>query len=706
MTCIKDIFCFFALAIFVSKAMATSYNTHGQTGLINLPSAEVHDEQSIFLTLNRSTYSKIGTLTVTPFNWMEASYFYYRPDDLLWGSTQGLYLDKGFNVKFSYKPKSNKYPTFAIGLDDFAGTGQFTREYLASTYEFNKLKLTTGIGWGKYVGGSSFSNPLKVFNENFGSRSKIPDDDLGGNPSYDLWFRGNATFFGGIEFKLNKIKNLSLKIESNPFDYFEYGCCGEGLSNDSFLLRKKESDINYGFSYKYSKYGNIDFSYIKGDTWNVNFSIGFSGKKHFRKKNKFEPKIENKNFNRDKKSEFYLDLLHNLNLNKLYLQSANLEGKNLSITVDSEEHINPIIYTSRSAYIAKKVSEINKYDFNRIEVGNITRDAMINSITYRKSDLELYDRYPNVLIKQYSEVSNKDNKQHQSHEFQPKVIFPIIRSSISPDLRTHVGSPERFLYLGLGLKAMTEIQINRNVVISGNIGRSFTDNFDRKVSDPNSALPHVRTEILDYLQQSSNDFYITYLDIESIWSPYKNTWAKLNFGILEQMYGGISGELLYKPFSSNIAISFEGNLIKRRTYEQRFDFLDYQTETAHLNFAFYQPQSNILAKLSFGRYLAGDNGYTLDISRRMPSGWKAGFFFTRTNVSAELFGEGSFDKGFYFSVPTNIFSTGYSKDSNGFGLRTMTRDGGQKLELRNRLIDSFYGSTFTEINENWINYLD
>ena len=36
----------------------------------------------------------------------------------------------------------------------------------------------------------------------------------------------------------------------------------------------------------------------------------------------------------------------------------------------------------------------------------------------------------------------------------------------------------------------------------------------------------------------------------------------------------------------------------------------------------------------------------------------------------------------------------------------MTRDGGQKLELRNRLIDSFYGSTNIEINENWSNYLD
>ena len=90
----------------------------------------------------------------------------------------------------------------------------------------------------------------------------------------------------------------------------------------------------------------------------------------------------------------------------------------------------------------------------------------------------------------------------------------------------------------------------------------------------------------------------------------------------------------------------------------------------------------------------------------MPSGWTAGFFFSRTNVSEEEFGEGSFDKGFYINIPMNIFSKKASKKVNGFALRTMTRDGGQKLELRNRLIDSFYGSTKDEINENWKNYLD
>ena len=82
-----------------------------------------------------------------------------------------MYLDKGFNVKFSYKPKANNLPTFAIGLDDFAGTGQFTREYIASTYDFKNIKFTTGLGWGKYVGESSINNPLEYLNKKFGTRS-------------------------------------------------------------------------------------------------------------------------------------------------------------------------------------------------------------------------------------------------------------------------------------------------------------------------------------------------------------------------------------------------------------------------------------------------------------------------------------------------------------------------------------------------------
>jgi len=652
------------LCLFLTNNIdATSYNSHGQTGLITLPSAEIHDEQSIYLTLNKSEFTKIGTLTVTPFKWLEASYFYYRPDDLLWGATKGLYLDKGFNVKFSFKPKSLYLPRFAIGLDDFAGTGHFTREYVASTYSFNKIKITSGIGWGKYAGESIIENPLKFISNSFNDRPDLSKNfDYGGKPSSDKWFKGDATFFGGIEAKVPMLKNLSFKIESNPYDYFKYSCCGEGISEDSFELRKKDSKLNFGISYKLKEHGNIDFSYVKGNTWNIVFSIGFSAKKNFRKKNKFQPEIINNNFNQNAKNEFYYDLLDNLNRNKLYLQSADLKDNSLSISIESSEHNNPIIYSSRAAYISNEISKLNDIYIDRIEVGHLVRGKVVNNIRYRSSDLNLNERYPDVLIKKYSKVSNPTNKKYHNQEFKPIVPFPIFFNQIAPDIRTHVGSPQRFIYVGYGVKFISEIQLNRNFVINTSIGKSIQDNFDKKTSDPNSTLPLVRTEIVKYLQQSSKDFYIPNLDIESLWSPFNNAWIRLNLGYLENMYGGISSEFLYKPFYSNLAIGFEYNTVKKRDYNQKFSFLDYEISTSHINTAYYEPRTNILTKLSYGNYLAGDKGYTLDISRRMPSGWSAGFFFSRTNVSAEDFGEGSFDKGFYFRVPLDIFTKGYSKE--------------------------------------------
>ena len=65
---------------------------------------------------------------------------------------------------------------------------------------------------------------------------------------------------------------------------------------------------------------------------------------------------------------FIYDLLDNLNQNKLFLQTASIEDNSLNVTIDSAEHINPIRYSSRTAYISKKISEFNEFDIDRIEV--------------------------------------------------------------------------------------------------------------------------------------------------------------------------------------------------------------------------------------------------------------------------------------------------------------------------------------------------
>ena len=110
-----------------------------------------------------------------------------------------------------------------------------------------------------------------------------------------------------------------------------------------------------------------------------------------------------------------------------------------------------------------------------------------------------------------------------------------------------------------------------------------------------------------------------------------------------------------------------------------FDHRDYETITGHLNLYYQEPRTNILFSLKGGRYLAEDSGITVDLSRIFRSGLKMGAFFTLTDISFEEFGEGSFDKGFYFWIPVEMFSPRYFKRTFGWGLRPITRDGGAAL---------------------------
>jgi hypothetical protein len=61
-------------------------------------------------------------------------------------------------------------------------------------------------------------------------------------------------------------------------------------------------------------------------------------------------------------------------------------------------------------------------------------------------------------------------------------------------------------------------------------------------------------------------------------------------------------------------------------------------------------------------------------------------------VSAEDFGEGSFDKGFYFQIPLDSIFGGNTRSKFGTHMRPIQRDGGQRLE-------SYSGNIFWDLRE-------
>ena len=652
------------------------------------------------MTLNKNDIWKIGSLTVSPFDWLEASYFYYRPSDLAWtggDNKKGHYLDKGFNVKFSFVPEKWYLPKIALGLDDFAGTGYFSREYLVSTYTINKTKITSGLGWGKFSGQNSFKNPLRYLDEAFEIRPLSSSNyKQGGSPSYDKWFRGEVGIFGGIEHKFSFIKDLKFMVEYDPFDYFDFS--GARRQDASRELREKDSNINFGFTMPIRNYGDLGISFIKGNIINLTFSFGQTYNNKTVTKEKIQPKIEKYRQN-VKKVDFYEDLLINLNKNSFFLQTANLKESKLDIAVAVPQHRNHIRSASYAGFIANEVAKNHDLELSEYKITHLNAGIELNKIGFLSKHLDNSKKTDIEFVKYYTKLEPGKGQSFLNNEFVPELKLPAIFSTTAPTLINHIGAPEKFYFGGLVIQNSSEILFKRNLILTSELNLMIADNFQPTISGSNSLLPHVRTDIMSYLIEGNRA--ISRMQLDYIWSPKKQIYSRISGGIFESMYGGIGGEVLYKPFKEDFYIGFESFWVKKRAFNQRFEFLDYSTITSHITFNYLFSQPRIDANISFGKYLAKDVGFTVDLSRTTKDGFTAGIYFTRTNVSAEEFGEGSFDKGFYFEIPFDLFSKEYSGKHTSLRLSPLTRDGGQKLKYSKDLIGLIHNSSFNSLNQQW-----
>ena len=104
--------------------------------------------------------------------------------------------------------------------------------------------------------------------------------------------------------------------------------------------------------------------------------------------------------------------------------------------------------------------------------------------------------------------------------------------------------------------------------------------------------------------------------------------------------------------------------------------------------------------------MAGDIGGTFERSRSFKNGARFGIFASFTDVSSTQFGEGSFDKGFDLSIPTQLFYSDFRTGNITFGLHPLTKDGGATLNLHNSLFGIVADSTKSAILRDWSDLLD
>jgi len=258
---------------------------------------------------------------------------------------------------------------------------------------------------------------------------------------------------------------------------------------------------------------------------------------------------------------------------------------------------------------------------------------------------------------------------------------------MGPKVRQNVGDPNGFYYGQLWWSVTGEWELTDRLSINGGVGFNIVNNFDDLERVSNSELPHVRSDVKEYLQEGKNN--LVRLEANYIWPIAPQWYGRVSAGIFEEMYGGVAAEVLYRPFGQPWAAGVNINRVRQRDYDQRFAFRDYEVTTGHATLYYQYRPMKMRVITSVGRYLAGDYGATLDVSREFSSGARIGVFATKTDVSAEEFGEGSFDKGFYITMPLDLFFPRSVKRTTTFFFRPLTRDGGQKVDDGR----SLYGET-------------
>ncbi len=629
-----------------SEAFSQDY---GGLGYVDMPSAYMMEDADIKFSNSRDFYHESSSITyqISPFLMGTFRYSGFH-STWIW--------DRNIEVKARLLSESRLLPEVSLGIRDIGGTNIFGGEYLVGSKTIENLSISLGIGWGRLNGDGDFSNPLALLSDNFEGR--------GGSTGRGGTFRVNDYFSGE---KVGIFGGLSYSLRNYPIEFLaEYSSdnfSGDANTNIDYQM----SPFNFGL--KWNREDNTSFmlTHQYGD-WGITANYVTNTRNTPRTYLSEIDSVSND-----------LVFAEQINFYELLNYEAYRRGLNIiDGDIDYEAGmITMIIAPSKINYPDDLLNQA--YEILRLHLPRTINKArvIVMSNGYLLYEWEI-DIDPLSL----------DPLNHESSHFKDLNFYEspywgtrgLSRLDLDWSLRynNQLFDPDNPIRSWFTFGPNLTIRLLDEWVIRGRYDWTIYDEFGDNRRDANSVLPHVRTDLMKYLTEGKNGFDHLYLSKRG--NLDQNWKYNFFFGYLEWMYAGIGIDLLhYDPFNE-FAYGFNYSKLKQRAFDRGFGFNDLDAETFFISGYWDSPVYDLDIALHVGQYLAGDKGATLDIRRSFPSGWEVGAFATLTDVPFEDFGEGSFDKGLYFTFPwSNYFDQNLVRATRN-KVRFIQRDGGQYLD--------------------------
>ncbi len=655
-----------------------SGSSYGGVGLIESRNARMRADGVLEGGVSERRQRRFTFINWQALPWMEAT---FRLTDRLNGTTgRGTTTDRAFDVKFRVWTENDWRPALAIGVQDFIGTGIYSGEYIVGSKRFWGFDVSMGMGWGRLSTSADFPNPFGYGLSAFNTRPR--NVGQGGLPNVTSLFRGpRVGIFGGVEWNVPEIptpfgglSGLRVKVEYSSDRLRDER--GGYPARTAGLRGRAETRFNAGLQWQ-NDYVDVGAAFVHGTDAVVRISLRLDPQNppNFRRTPppemapRPEPVAE---YSIESVATGLFPALRAAGFTPLALD---IRGDEAVVTVAGGRYRALAQMAGRVARAAQphlpasveRIRLVAERDGATVGRVVLLRGAMEEAAVGRGSAEEVYG------------TANLLPAMPESGGF--RLPAPRFSWGVEPRLKLQLGDPQQSLRYQLGIAAGGRVELGWGFSVAGAVQQTLAQNLDRGLPS-NSVLPHVRSDFARYARSGTTSIPALY--VERMWNPAPDVFARATAGLLEPMFAGVGGEVLWRPHNSSLALGVDVNWVAQRQYRQRFSMLGYSTVTGHASLYWDTPWWNVYTVLRAGRYLAGDWGGTLEVGRRFDSGVEVGGFVTRTNVSFSRFGEGSFDKGIFVRIPFDLFGPS-TRARAALNFRTVQRDGGQRLAVDNPL---------------------
>ncbi|MBV0892009.1 YjbH domain-containing protein [Paracoccus sp. Z118] len=706
-------------AALADPMIGTVTNRYGLPGVIDTPTAEMMPDATLGAMVGWSELGNRAGLSFQIIPRATVALRYGKFDST--EESRGYVRDRSFDLRFQIVDESEGgwRPAVAVGLQDMIGTGFYSAEYIVATKTLTpRLRVSGGLGWGRLASDGGIGSP-------FGSRP-APDDEEGGSLNHEQWFKGEVAPFLGVQFKATD--KLTLLAEYSGDDYACETGDADNCARTPWLSDEDElkNNINLGFSWQAGTNYQIGGYVLGGKHFGIQASMVLNPRRApypsglEKGPAPVRPRVAVAADPEGWSGSWAADPTAQPAIQKALGDALRKEGQTLESMVLTPTRAEVRITNNRYIQQAEAVGRTARLmtralppSVETLVITSVESGIPTSSVTLRRSDVE---RLENTEAGQIASVATlTDSDPRPAGLVMSPDAGPRFQWSLAPYLSTGLFDPDEPIRYEVGPRLSARYELAPGLVLKGTIRQRLFGNADQdapgsisvddykaqseeEITAGNSGVYRVRSDGRMY---SGNDKpRIPELTLNWYARPTDTIYSRVTVGLLENMYGGVSAEALWKPVNSRLGIGAEINRVRKRDYEDAFEFLDYEVTTGHVS-AYYEFGGGFVGQLDVGRYLAGDDGATVTLTREFANGWEVGAYATKTDLSADEFGEGSFDKGVTIRIPLAWATGTPSTRTVGGTISSLNRDGGQRVRVDGRLYETVRDSHSTKMYDGW-----